>query len=111
MGGIDSIDDKFKRVTAPLSPEEIKSRDKSAFVHSPDQAREVIKEKNLKFPILVIPQGEHLMVDSYVANDEGELEKAVQSAIEEGTYGGVHLISRYPDKLKSGRRPSEAGLK
>ena len=101
------IPEKYWRRVKPLSQEEIKALDKSAFVGSLDEALKAIDEKKLEFPILLIPQGaEHSNDDLYVANDDRELQVYFEDAKRDSLLGKVHVISRKGDSFESGRHSS-----
>lgn len=107
------IPDQFKRRVAPLSPAERRSSENSeAFVGSAEEAASLVADRDIKFPILVIPQGENdPLQDYHVVNDEEELRDAVSESLNTAPAGKVHIVSKYPARLDSGRRKSEANLK
>jgi|SRR3989344_267752 len=107
MEDFDSVIPKeFQRLTKPLLPEEIKKKDRSALVDSIDKAREAIKEKNLEYPILVIPQGADSAGTSfYVADEDSQLDDLFEKARKDALLGKVHLVSRKDLKLDPGKHP------
>lgn len=109
MEGADSvIPEKFQRRAEPLTPEAIEALDKSALVGSFEEAMQAVRDKNLEYPILVIPRGENFGEDFHVVNNEQELEIAFEKAQRVGVGGQVHLTSRHPQNIESGVRESEA---
>ena len=105
--------EEFRRQAKPLSAEELRvSENSDAFVGSPEEAVQVANEKQIRFPISVIPQGENDdTADYHVVNDVEELEDAVKDIQKGIPHGKVHMVSQYPKKLESGRRKSEANIK
>ena len=64
---------------------------------SPEDAVSKVQDNpSLAFPILVVPWGiENSEANQYVVNNYGELENAVEKALEDAVYEGkVHLITK-----------------
>ena len=112
MDGPESvIPPEFRRRVPDLTLQETADRNKSTLIGSLAEAEKEMKEKNLKYPILVVPQGEHANVPFHVINQDDDWEDAVKQALGESPHGKAHLISRYPTAMKSGRYESESNLK
>lgn len=93
---------EFLRQLKPLS--EAEKQGGSAIVSSIDDAKKALNENNMRFPVLVIPFGARdFGEDFHVVNSEEELAEAVEEALPVSIGKKVHLVSRYPENLQSGR--------
>ena len=90
---------------------EIKALDSGALVGSITEAQRAIGDKALKYPLLIIPQGENTDEDHYIVNDERELRNAFGRALKAAYLGKVHVISHSPKILESGIYQAESHLK
>lgn len=100
-----AIPEQFLRQTKPLA--EAEKQGGSAVASSVDEAKKALDEHNIRYPALVIPEGAAGHgEDFHVVNNAVELEEAVGEALSVSVGRKVHIVSRYPEKLESGRRSS-----
>ncbi|OGG50120.1 hypothetical protein A2763_01085 [Candidatus Kaiserbacteria bacterium RIFCSPHIGHO2_01_FULL_54_36] len=100
-----NIPEEFQRRVKPLSQAERQKQDKSAFVGSFDEAKNVVSDRGFDYPIIVVPQGMEAGGHMYVATNQDDLEKFVPQAFEDSLHGNIHVISRRGSTLKSGKQP------